>query len=234
MLGEVWTIGKDAGQVKIDANVDLNFKFLGDTVRLAASGFFHSLNPTFYQRHYHSRHFWWDNDNMAKMVHSRVEGTFAYDKTRTKLRVAFDELKNYTYFAMGYNITDDHLRTQNTMSVKQAGGAISLFTVGLQQDFKLGPLNWESAVTYQKSSNQDVLPVPDFNIYTNLYLRFMIARVLKCDLGADARYFTNYYAPDYSPALGQYAVQAGPSKTKVGNYPLVNAVSYTHLRAHET
>jgi hypothetical protein len=51
VLGEVWAIGKDAGQVKVDANVDLNFKFLGDTVRLAASGFFHSLNPTFYQRH---------------------------------------------------------------------------------------------------------------------------------------------------------------------------------------
>lgn len=230
VLGEVWAIGKDAGQVKVDANVDLNFKFLGDTVRLAASGFFHSLNPTFYQRHYHSRHFWWDKDDMAKIVHSRLDGTFAYDKTRTKLRVAFDELKNYTYFAMGYNITDEHLRTQNTLSVKQAGGAISLFTVGLQQDVTLGPVNWESVVTFQKSSNEAVLPVPTLNVYTNLYLRFMIARVLKCDLGADARYFTSYYAPDYSPALGQYAVQDGPSKTKVGNYPLVNVYANFHLK----
>ncbi|WP_443866185.1 putative porin [Leyella stercorea] len=230
VLGEVWAIGKDAGQVKVDANVDLNFKFLGDTVRLAASGFFHSLNPTFYQRHYHSRHFWWDKDDMAKIVHSRLEGTFAYDKTRTKLRVAFDELKNYTYFAMGYNITDEHLRTQNTLSVKQAGGAISLFTVGLQQDVTLGPVNWESVVTFQKSSNEAVLPVPTLNVYTNLYLRFMIARVLKCDLGADARYFTSYYVPDYSPALGQYAVQDGPSKTKIGNYPLVNVYANFHLK----
>ena len=230
VIGEVWAIGKDAGQVKVDANIDLNFRFLGDTVRLAAAGFFHSLNPTFYQRHYHSRHFWWDNDNMAKMIHSRIEGTFAYDKTRTKLRVAFDELKNYTYFSMGYNITDEYLRTQNTLSVKQAGGAISLFTIGLQQDVKLGPVNWESVVTFQKSSNQDVLPVPDLNIYTNLYLRFMIARVLKCDLGADARYFTSYCAPDYSPALGQYAVQAGPNKTKVGSYPLVNVYANFHLK----
>ena len=114
VLGEVWTIGKDAGQVKIDANVDLNFKFLGDTVRLAASGFFHSLNPTFYQRHYHSRHFWWDNDNMAKMVHSRVEGTFAYDKTRTKLRVAFDELTPTSRWATTSPTTICARRTRST------------------------------------------------------------------------------------------------------------------------
>jgi hypothetical protein len=75
---------------------------------------------------------------------------------------------------MGYNITDEHLRTQNTLSVKQAGGAISLFTVGLQQDVTLGPVNWESVVTFQKSSNEAVLPVPTLNVYTNLYLRFMI------------------------------------------------------------
>lgn len=83
-----WTIGKDAGQVKIDANVDLNFSSSSvDTVRLQLGLLSIALTSTFYQRHYHSRHFWWDNDNMAKMVHSRVEGTFAYDKTRTKLRV---------------------------------------------------------------------------------------------------------------------------------------------------
>lgn len=230
VLGEVWAVGKDAGQVKIDATVDLNFRLFGDTVRLAASGFFHNLNPTFYQRHYHSRHFWWDNDNMAKIIHSRVEGLFSYDKTRTKIRVAFDEIKNHTYFAMGYNIADDFSRTGNTLAVKQEGGAISLLTIGLQQDVKLGPLNWESVVTFQKSSNQDVLPVPDFNIYTNLYLRFKIARVLKCDFGADARFFTSYYAPDYSPALGQYAVQTGSAKTKVGNYPLLNVYANFRLK----
>ena len=230
VLGEVWVLGEDVGQVKVDANVDLNFRFLGDTVRLAASGFFHTLNPTFYQRHYHSRHFWWDNDNMTKVIHSRAEGVFAYDKTHTTLRVAFDEIKNYTYFAMGYKIGDDFARTANTLNVKQEGGAISLLTVGLQQDFKLGPLHWENVVTFQKSSNQDVLPVPDFNIYTNLYLRFKIARVLKCDFGADARFFTSYYAPDYSPALGQYCVQTGDSRTKIGNYPLLNVYANFHLK----
>lgn len=227
---ETWLTGKDAGQMKIDADADINFALFGDTVRLQASGFFHRLNPTFYYRHYHSKHFWWDNDDMSKIIHTRIEGKFGYEKTKTTVRVAFDNIKNHTFFAMGYNVTDDFGRTGNTLSVVQKSGAISLLTLELQQKLKLGPLHWDNVITYQKSSDDVALPVPDLNIYTNLFLRFKIARVLKCDFGADARFFTKYYAPDYSPALGQYAVQTGDNRTEVGNYPIVNVYANFHLQ----
>lgn len=230
VTAETWLLGEDLGQLKIDGAVDLNFPLFGDTVTLAAKGFFHRNNPTFYYRHYHSRHFWWDNTSLSKELHSRVEGLFSYRKTNTTLRVAFDEIQNYTYLAMGYNIADDHSRKGNTMEVRQKGGAITLLTLSLAQNFKLGPLNWENVITYQKSTDNDVLPVPDLNIYTNLYLRFKIAQVLKCDFGADGRYFTKYYAPDYSPALGQYAVQTGDDRVQTGNYPLVNIYANFHLK----
>lgn len=227
---ETWLTGKDAGQMKIDADADVNFALFGDTVRLQASGFFHRLNPTFYYRHYHSKHFWWDNGDMSKIIHTRIEGKFGYEKTKTTVRVAFDNIKNHTFFAMGYNVTDDFGRTGNTLSVVQKSGAISLLTLELQQKLKLGPLHWDNVITYQKSSDDMALPVPDLNIYTNLFLRFKIARVLKCDFGADARFFTKYYAPDYSPALGQYAVQTGNNRTEVGNYPIVNVYANFHLQ----
>lgn len=230
VTAETWLLGEDLGQLKIDGAVDLNFPLFGDTVTLAAKGFFHRNNPTFYYRHYHSRHFWWDNTSLSKELHSRVEGLFSYRKTNTTLRVAFDEIQNYTYLAMSYNIADDHSRKGNTMEVRQKGGAITLLTLSLAQNFKLGPLNWENVITYQKSTDNDVLPVPDLNIYTNLYLRFKIAQVLKCDFGADGRYFTKYYAPDYSPALGQYAVQTGDNRVQTGNYPLVNIYANFHLK----
>ena len=227
---ETWLTGKDAGQMKIDADADINFALFGDTVRLQASGSFHRLNPRFYYRHYHAKHFWWDNDDMSKIIHTRIEGKFGYEKTKTTVRVAFDNIKNHTFFAMGYNVTDDFGRTGNTLSVVQKSGAISLLTLELQQKLKLGPLHWDNVITYQKSSDDVALPVPDLNIYTNLFLRFKIARVLKCDFGADARFFTKYYAPDYSPALGQYAVQTGENRTEVGNYPIVNVYANFHLQ----
>ena len=229
VTAETWLVGEDAGQLKIDASADVNFPLFGDTVTLMARGFFKRMNPTFYYRHYHARHFWWDNDNLDKILHSRIEGLFHYSKTKTTLRVAVDEIQNYTYMAMGYNMADDK-RTGNTIDVRQKGGSLSLITLALGQNFKLGPLNWENMITYQKSTDNDVLPVPDLNIYSNLYLRFKIAHVLKCDFGADARFFTKYYAPDYSPALGQYAVQTGDNKTKVGEYPIVNVYANFHLK----
>lgn len=230
VTAETWLTGEDAGQLKIDANVDLNFPLFGDTVTLAAKAFFYNLNPTFYYRHYHSRHYWWDNDDLSKTIHSGIEGNFYYSKTRTRLRVAFNEIKEYTYLAMSHSADESLNRTNYAVNVSQEGGAISLITLSLAQDFTFGPINWESVVTYQKSSNSDALPLPTFNIYSNLYLKFKIAKVLKCDFGVDVRYFTKYYAPDYCPGLGLYAVQTGDDKIETGNYPIANLYANFHLK----
>ncbi len=227
---ETWLAGEDAGQLKLDATADVNFPLFGDTVTLAAKAFLYRLNPTFYYRHYHSKHFWWDHSSMSKTIHSRIQGVFSYKKTRTSLRVALDEIKNHTYFGHTYNITEEFQRTGNEIHVRQYGKAISLITAALTQDFTLGPLNWENVVTFQKSSEKDVLPVPDFNVYSNLFLRFKIAKVLSCDVGGDVRYFTKYYAPDYSPTLGQFTVQESAQRVEVGGYPVVNVYANFHLK----
>ena len=232
---ETWLTGEDAGQMKIDGSADLNFKLFGDTLTLTANGFFYRLNPTFYYRHYHGRHAWWDNTNMSKILHTRLQGILNYQKTRTTLRVAFDEIKNYTYFASSYTTTSGK-RVNHAITVNQNSGAINLLTASLSQDFTFGPLNWESVITYQNSSNKTVLPVPALNIYSNIYFRFKIARVLRCDFGADVRFFTKYYAPDYVPSLGQYAVQTntntagGDSRVEIGNYPIANVYANFQLK----
>lgn len=231
VLADIGVVGDDAGDVELDANADVNFKLFGDTVQLAAKGIFYIHQPEFYYSTYHSKHYWWDHDDLSNITHTRLEGLFSLKRTRTQLRVAFDEIKNYTYFGMGYDVTSDYSRANNTIAVRQCSDAISLLTLQLKQDFTLGIVNWENEITYQHSTKEDILPVPALNIYTNLYLRFKIARVLKCDLGADMRYFTSYYAPDYSPGLGQFAIQeTEASRVKVGNYPLVNVYANFHLK----
>ncbi len=231
VAAETWLIGEDAGQLKIDATADLNFRLFNDTVTLAAKMHFYRLNPTFYYRHYHSKHFWWDNTDLNKEIRTKIEGLFTLRRTRTSLRVAIDNMTDYTYFAQTYTVTDNYGRTGNSVTVKQNSGNINLITAQLSQDFTLGPLNWENVITYQKSSNNSVLPVPTLNIYTNLYLRFKIARVLSVDLGGDLRFFTKYNAPDYCPALGQYTVQNnGGNNVETGGYPFVNVYANMHLK----
>lgn len=229
-LAESWVTGEDAGQIKLDLNADLNFKLFGDTVQLAANAYFYRLNPTFFYRHYHSQHLWWDN-GLSKEIRSRIEGIFRLNKTRTALRISFDNMKNYTYFAQKYTVTGSYGRADNTVSVRQNTGGISLLTMQLNQDLSLGPINWENSVTYQKSSNDDILAVPALNVYTNLYVKFKIAKVLSVDLGADVRYFTKYKGQDYSPALGQYTIQDnGEANVKIGNYPIVNIYANMKLK----
>ena len=234
-IAESWLTGSDAGQMKLDVNADLNFKLFGDTLTLSANGFLYRLNPTFYYRHFHSRHAWWDNDNLSKIIHSRIQGILNYQKTRTTLRVEIDEIKNYTYFASSYNTVNDN-RVNHAIVVKQNNGLIHLLTASISQDFTFGPINWENMITYQNSSNKTILPVPALNIYSNLYLRFKIAHVLRCDFGADVRYFTKYYAPDYVPILGQYAIQTNTdtngndNRIEIGNYPVANVYANFHLK----
>ena len=226
---ETWLLGEDAGQLKVDAQADLNFKFLGDSVKLVARGYFHRLTPTFFQRRYHSRHLWWDN-SLEKETRTRIEGFFSYNKTRTRLRVGVDNLKNHVYIAHQYAMNGE-TRTSDQIMLKQYADNVSLLTLQLSQDFKLGPLNWETQLTYQKSSHQSVLPVPDLNIYSNIYFHFKIAKVLTVDLGGDVRFFTKYAVPDYCPQLLQYGVQDnGDNNVELGNYPIVNVYMNMHLK----
>ena len=229
-VAEIGLTGVDAGTLAIDGNVDVNIPFLGDTLQVRGDAFFHRETPSFYYRNYHARHLWWEND-LDKTIHTRIMGTLSFPKTRTKLRVAVDEIKNYTYFSQSYDITEKGLRTGIMVTPMQESGGINLLTAQLEQNFRLGILNWENLFTYQHSSKESVLPVPDFNVYTNLYIKFKVVKVLNVDLGADMRYFTSYEAPDYSPYMGQYTVQGnGENNVKIGNYPIVNVYANVHIK----
>lgn len=228
-IAEIGVAGENAGCLWVDGNFDINIPFLKDTLTLRGDAFFHRENPKFYYRNYHSRHFWWDNE-LDKITHTRIMGTLTYPKTNTTLRIAFDEITNHAYLSQSYGTTSDG-RNGVFVTPMQCADGITLFTAQLMQNFHFGILHWENVLTYQTSSKQEVIPVPDLNIYTNLFLRFRIAKVLSCDFGADARYFTEYEAPDYSPALGQYAVQGnGENNVKIGNYPIVNVYANLHIK----
>lgn len=230
VVAEVGLTGVDAGTFAVDGNVDVNIPFLGDTLQVRGDAFIHHETPSFYYRRYHARHLWWDND-LDKIIHSRIMGTLSFPKTKTTLRVAVDEIKNYTYFSQQYTVTDNNMRTGVTVTPMQCGSAINMLTAQLQQDFKYGILNWQNVITYQHSSDKSVIPVPALNVYTNLFIKFKVVKVLNIELGADARYFTKYEAPDYSPYIGAYTVQGnGDKNVVVGNYPIIDAYANVHIK----
>lgn len=236
--GEMWLVGEHSGDFKVDGDLDMEIGAgTKDSIRLDVHAHIHHTKPGFYLRHYHSQFAWWDHTSLDRELRTRVEGRLHYARTKTTLNVGFENITNYTYFGMQNTLTGtDSTSTlsgdySHDVAVRQHNGSVQVFSAMLEQNFKLGPLHWENEVTYQKSSNQHMLPLPQLNVYTNLFLLFRIAKVLRVQLGGDMRYFTSYYAPDYSPAIGQFAVQdQNFGRVKVGNYPLVNVYVNMHLK----
>lgn len=230
LSAETWLLGKDLGQLKVDFNTDVNFALWGDTVRLAANAYFHRLNPTFFERNFHSKHFWWD-ESFNQTNRLRAEGVFTYEKTKTTLRVAIEEINNYTYLGMSNEVDATNGVINLKAQMRQHTGVINIITAQLDQKLKLGPLHWDNILTFQSSSNQDVLPLPTLNIFTNLYLKFVFAKVLSVELGGTATYFTTYKAPQFVPQLNQFAIQENDDyKVELGNFPFVDVYANLHLK----
>ena len=215
--GEIGIAGIAAGQFKLDGTADLNVKLGKDTVRLKAHGFIKNQQPSFYMRHYHSNHYAWDYEDMDKELRMRLEGELDFPLTRTNLKAGLETIKNYAYF------------DGNSIS-QQASGTVKVANATLSQNFKLGILHLDNEVTWQKT-NSDLLPLPTWTLYHNLYILTKIAKkVLNVQIGADVRYFSRYYAPAYSPGIQQYRLQNESEMIKVGDYPVINVYANFQLK----
>ena len=216
--GEVGLVDKAIGQFRVNANLDLNFRLWKDTVNFYARGYVSNTLPSFYMRHYHSNHYNWDNDNMDKEFRTRVEGELNISRWGTHLRAGVENIKNYTYF------------NQSALP-EQNGGNIQVLSATLKQDFRLGVFHLDNEVTWQKTSNETVLPLPQLSLYHNFYILAKLAKkVLTVQLGADVRYFTKYNAPAYAPGVQQFHLQPTDDLVEIGGYPIVNVYANLHLK----
>ena len=222
---ELVLAGEDIGQFDISGHAEVNIPLLGDTAQVALNAYIRNTNPSYFFRHYHGKHAWWDND-ASKEFRQRIEGIVTIPHTHTTLTIGLENIKNFCYFqntGIMLNADTNNPVVSNNVSPMQHSGNIQVVSANLRQDFSIGILHWDNDITYQTTTNKDVLPLPTLSLYSNLYLRFKIAKVLKTDLGADIRYFTKYYAPDYSPVIGMFMNQNTLKKEEIGNYPILSA-----------
>ncbi|MDE7413062.1 MAG: putative porin [Muribaculaceae bacterium] len=199
--------GDAVGELAVDGNVQTNFRLAKDTVVIAAEGFFRNTSPSWMLQHYVSNHFRWDND-FGKTRSFRVGGRLHIPWTRTDLRAGVENIQNYIYF--------------NSSSLpQQYGGSVQIFSASLDQKLNYKILHWDNNLTYQVTSNKDIIPLPSLAWYSNLYLDFEAFKVLRMQIGLDWDYYTKYRGLDYQPATMQFHVQ-GENPVDVGNFVLAN------------
>lgn len=205
-------LGPSLGNVDVSGDVSTKFKLFGDSVTIAGYGWFKNERAPYLMENYVSNHFVWQND--FDMVRNyRVGGKLDIPHTRTFINVGFENVENAIYF------NEKSLPTQYI-------GNVQVFSASLNQNFKLGILHWDNKLTYQTSSNQSIIPLPNFAVYSNLYLLFKVAKVLDVQLGVDCDYYTKYKGLAYQPATMSFYNQ---SEIEVGNYPFMNVYANMKL-----
>ena len=232
ILGEMRTDGKKWGEFNAEGHADFNLPIRRDTIQLAVNARIANEQPAFLFTHFHGRSVWWDIDNLSNVFSTTIGATLRYKRTTLFFNMA--TIQNYVDFAHrtianGTNSLGNPKYLYG-VNVYQASKNVQIISGGIDQKFKWGILNWNTRLTLQITSDQEIVPLPKLDAYTNLYLDFRIAHVLNTQIGADLRYFTAYNAPDYSPIIGQYVLQDPTNTQKTGNYPIINAYINFHLK----
>lgn len=223
--------GTNIGEFDMHGHGELNIPLLGDTAQVAMNFMAHNAAPSYYLEHYHSKHAWW-NLEYEKTLRTRIGATVTVPHTRTVLSFAVENIKNYAWLAdEGLDVTTGGTtyQTHNVVS-HQTASPFQVLSASLRQDLKFGPVHLDNVITWQNSTQKDILPLPALNTYTNLYLAFIIAKVMKCEVGGDMTFFTRYYAPDYSPVFGMFTTQNTQNRIKIGGYPLISVYANVLLK----
>lgn len=206
-------LGDVAGDIDVEGNINTRFKLLGDTVNLRAYGYFKNLAPPYLLKKFISNHFAWDND-FSKVQRLRLGGMLELPWIHTRLNVGYETLNKYVYF-------------NNLAMPEQSTSAVHVLHASLSNHLRFGIFNWDNDINYQTSSNDEVLPLPKFSIYSNIYLLFKVARVLDVQVGVDCNYYTKYYAPSYSPATMVFYNQR---ENECGNFAFANVYANFKLK----
>ncbi len=110
------------------------------------------------------------------------------------------------------------LEQTQIVSPSQYAGTIKYLSLKMNKEFQFGKFALDNTVLYQKvDQNQSVLNVPEVVTRNSIYFTdFFFKKALYLQTGIVFNYFTNYYANDYNPVIGEFFVQRDK---QIGNFP---------------
>lgn len=213
--GDVCLVGRKIGDFQVNGHMKGCFPVGKDSMMILAKASFRRETPDFYYSYYNSNHFRWYNDSLKALYRFHVGGEVSYPTRwiKTAVRVDYENLTNYIYFA-GFG------------NPLQSNANISVLSADVQLDITTPWVNLDNNVVYQYSSSA-ALPVPTIALYSNLYYHGVWFKALDAQIGVDVKYNTAYYAPILNPATGQFCVQ---DQVRVGNYPVLSVYANFYVR----
>lgn len=206
-LGDFDFAGNEAGDFSIAANAGFNFFPFRRAKKSPVSINAHfetSLNePEFYEQHYFSNHYKWENE-FSKISSTKIQGEIDIPEWKLKASVGYSLLANNIYY--------------DTLGiVRQNTAPMSIFSARLDKNFEIANLiHLDHKVLFQLSSNNEIVPLPMVALNLRYYIQFTIQKVLKMQIGANGFYTTAWNMPGWNPEVGVFHNQ---SKEQYGNCP---------------
>ena len=210
--GDFTFLGQELGDmgIRADARLDLYpFRRHRKSPISLSAHFETSLDePDFYVQHMYANHYKWEND-FGKISTTKIEGKLAIPHLDFEL-------------AAGYALLDKNIYYDTLGVVRQNTTPMSVAKVSLTKNFRLWKFHFDNRILAQVSSNEDVMPLPLVAANLRWYLQFDIVSkdVMQMQIGANVTGTTKWYAPAYSPALGQFHNQ---KKEQYGMSPYIDA-----------
>ncbi|MCF8322658.1 MAG: putative porin [Flavobacterium sp.] len=128
----------------------------------------------------------------------------------------FSTLKDHLYFEN--TATDSQVQT---VSPAQYSNTINYVSAKLSREFTLGKFALDNTILFQKVDQQDaILNVPQIVTRNSFYYsNYMFKKALYLQTGFICNYFTNYFANEYNPVIGEFFVQ---NQKEIGNFPMLD------------
>lgn len=164
--------------------------------------------PEYFQQHYYSNHYAWDND-FGKISTTRIEAGMSIPRWNLNVRGGYAILANTVYY--------DSLSV-----IRQHSPAMSVAKLAITKNFNVlhNHLHFDNTVLGQWSSNQEVMPLPAVAANLRWYFQMDVVKsVMQMQLGANATWNTKWKMPGYNPALGTFYNQ---NKEEYGMSPYID------------
>ena len=141
------------------------------------------------------------------------------------LSANYQVLNDLLYF------TDEVSDQFQILTPKQYDKSINYLSVQASKEFRYGKFALDNTVLFQQVDQpNDILNVPEFVTRNTLYYSdHLFKKALYFQTGFTLNYFTNFYANEYNPLLGEFFVQ---NEKEIGNFPMVDF--FINLRIQRT
>jgi hypothetical protein len=210
----------ESGSFNLGGNVGSKFQLGKQEIRIGGKAGYTQEVPDFFEEYYFSNHIKWDRDFDRKNIFN-LQGFLSlptfnfYPSFGLSFMVGLENYKNYIYWDKQAQPVQ---HTQN----------IQVLQLTLKQRIRfLGYIHFDNEVTFQQSSDEQIIPLPTLSTFSNLYFQYKkLFGVLTIQAGVHVRYNTSYYAPRYLPATGAFYMQ---HDYKVGDYPYMGLYANCHL-----